>query len=439
MNILLDVLKINFIPCALNAITVIYIISKILNVKIDFKSPRVYIIFFIMIIIATLNFVYTDSYIRFLVSTICTMIFAKLIFKEKFPNAVAATVLEQVILFLSELIYALIIIVIFKFDNITIFETVFGSLIPNLLICLIAIIIINIKPIFNICNKIMHFMDKIETKSKYCLVLLFIVTLNILLMLIYINSLDKIIVLVNVIFILVYSYIVYLLLNEKNENVKFKEENQTLLGHLNEYEKMLDYQRVSNHENKNQLLVIKTMASKNNTRLLNYLDEIIQEKRADDEILYTRAKNIPSGGLQGLVYQKMLLMKENYINVDLNVSREVRKIDLLKINSKTNYDVCRVMGVLIDNAVDEVKKLKDKEVSISMYRDESYFIIEVANKCKEVPDLQIIDNKGYTTKESGHGYGLSLLKEICDNNENIINERKIVNEIFIQIIKVKLQ
>jgi len=336
------------------------------------------------------------------------------------------------------LIYALVVIILFKIDSIAIFGEIFGALIPNILICLNAIILVKISPIKKILHRIMDYMDKIKQRNKYTLVLIFIITLNILLMIIYINSKNLIMVIINVIFIIIYSYIVYLLLNEKHTNIIFKEENKSLLEHLNEYEKMLDYQRVANHENKNQLLVIKTMASKNNKKLHDYIDEVIKEKREDSEILYTRAKNIPSGGLQGLVYQKMLLMQERNINIDLNVSKEIRKVELSELNAKINFDICRVMGIIIDNAIEEVTKLKDKEISISMYRENDEFIIETSNKCKEIPDLDKIDNKGYTTKESGHGYGLSLLKEICDKNKDITNVRQIMGNIFTQIIKIKL-
>lgn len=227
-------------------------------------------------------------------------------------------------------------------------------------------------------------------------------------------------------------------MNEKNENIKFKEENKNLLDNLNEYEKMLDYQRVANHENKNQLLVIKSMINKNNKKLHGYIDEVIKEKREDNETLYTKAKRIPSGGLQGLIYQKMLHMQEESINIDLNVSTEIRKINFSSLNTKTNYDICRIVGIIIDNAVDETLKIEDREISISMYKEDNEFIIEVSNKCKDLPDLDKIDNKGYTTKEKGHGYGLSLLKDICDNNKDIVNERKIVGNIFQQIIKIKM-
>jgi len=201
---------------------------------------------------------------------------------------------------------------------------------------------------------------------------------------------------------------------------------------------MLDYQRVNNHENKNQLLVIRSMISKNNKKALEYLDEIITEKRKDDEGLYTYAKIIPEGGLQGLVYQKMLKMKENNITVNLNVDKKIRKVNFDNLSSKTNYDLCRIVGVILDNAIEEVVKLKEKEIVISMYKDEISFVIEVSNKCKTIPDLSKLDEKGYTTKTKGHGYGLSLLKEIIENNKQFINERSLNKDIFTQIIKIKM-
>ena len=104
-----------------------------------------------------------------------------------------------------------------------------------------------------------------------------------------------------------------------------------------------------------------------------------------------------------------------------------------------NYDICRIVGIIIDNAIEETSKIdeKNKEIIISMYTDE-YFIIEVSNRFKSNIDLNNIYKKGYTTKGKNHGYGLSLLKKIVDNNSRISNEISITNNIFTQMIKIKM-
>ena len=327
----------------------------------------------------------------------------------------------------------------FKVDVDQLFSKSFGILFGNSTICFFALILINNDVINKLCGKIIKYIIKINEYNKYLILLVLFFTINILLYFIYNNSLDNFVIYINSFFIIIYSYIVFQLFNEKNKNYIFKEQNRTLVENLNEYEKMLDYQRVNNHENKNQLLVIKAMVEKEDKKTIEYINEIIKEKREDNELMYTKAKRIPSGGLQGLVYQKMLVMQENYINVVLDVSSNVRKIDFSNLSSKMNYDICRIMGIILDNAIEETIKFhrKEREIIISMYIDE-LFVMEVSNRIKDNIDLDKIYDKGYTSKEKGHGYGLSLLKKIVNENIIVTNELKITNDIFTQIIKIKM-
>ena len=53
-------------------------------------------------------------------------------------------------------------------------------------------------------------------------------------------------------------------------------------------------------------------------------------------------------------------------------------------------------------------------------------------------ELNKLDQKGYTTKGFGHGYGLCLVKKILENNKRLINERKISKELFVQMLKIKM-
>ena len=425
------------LPCTINIFAVLYIQKSILNKKINFKDYRLYTGGIALLILSILNYIFVTGFIRFIVSFVITTVLVTFIFREKISNIFGSTVLEQIILFLSELLCA-IICLIFKVNILTITENNFlNLLITNIIISTIAIILYNIKFISKLCNKIFEKLNLLDTTNKNILVLILFITLNILLMLIYSTSENKNIVIINIIFMFVYATIIHSALNEKSENIKYKEQNKMLIDNLNEYEKMLDYQRVNNHENKNQLLVIQGMIDKTNTKALEYLDEVIKEKREDDEGIYTSASIIPQGGLQGLVYQKMLKMKENNITINLKVERKVRKINLDNLPSKTNYDLCRAVGIIIDNAIEENLNLKEREILICMYILDEYLVIEVSNKCSVIPDMTRLDEKGYTTKSNGHGYGLSLLKEIVDSNKNIINERSINKDIFTQIIKIK--
>lgn len=427
-----------FIPCLINMVAWIIMLSNLVKIKINIKNYKIYLALILLTLIGIFNFAYIDDFSRLLFISLTFIVANYFLFRNSIKETIISTLIGQGIVILSEVIVVMILMMVFKEDKMYIMNTFYGELITNICISILMVIISRMKIIGKLYTKTLKVTNKIGVKALTIFIIILILSINILLFSSYISMDTMNMFIINLFLIILYCSIFYIAMNEKNENIKFKEENKHLLNNLNEYEKMLDYQRVSNHENKNQLLVIKSMINKNNKKLHSYIDEVINEKRTDNETLYTRAKRIPSGGLQGLIYQKMLRMQDENINIDLNISTEVRKIDLSKLDTKTNFDICRVIGIIIDNAIDETLKIEEKEISISMYKEENDFIIEVANKCKEVPDLYTIDNKGYTTKEKGHGYGLSLLKNICDNNKDIFNERKIIGNIFLQIIKIKM-
>ena len=140
----------------------------------------------------------------------------------------------------------------------------------------------------------------------------------------------------------------------------------------------------------------------------------------------------------GYGFLSIVLSKE--LNVcGMGVDVNLRALELAEENAKLNYDVCRTIGIILDNAIEETIKLnkKEREILISMYVEED-FVIEISNHFIGDVDVDKIFNKGYTTKTEGHGYGLTLLRKIIDNNNRITNQVKIIDNLFTQIIKIKM-
>lgn len=435
---MLEAVQRYFFPCLLNIISGVYIFGVITNRKLDLKNYRLYLGLLVSFLLIIFCYVFINSFIRFFVITFILFVIMLYVYRSNIKMTFIGIFIEQSLMLISEIIFTFLAIIIFGLDKNYLVNEVKGAIITNVGISIICIMIANIKFIKNKYPKLLRMFENISSQTVYVFILFVIFTMNILLILVYSDISIVTLLVINTIFIIIYTAIILVALNEKSENVKFKKENEMLLDNLNQYEKMLDYQRASNHENKNQLLVIKEMIGKNNKKVLNYLDEVIKEKRKDSEELYAYAKIIPEGGLQGLIYQKMLKMKENNIKIDLNIDRGISKINFDSMSSKTKYNLCRAIGIILDNAIDEVLNLFEKEILIIMYSEDNQFVVEVTNKCKNIPDLSKIDEKGYTTKSYGHGYGLSLLKDIILKNDDITNERFINKDIFTQIIKIKM-
>lgn len=437
---MIDILIKNVIPCSINIIVIIYIISKLLNKSFNFNNPKNYIFVVLLIVVNVANFLYFDDLVRIVVSTIFISIANYLIFNETLNRTVVSTITEQLLMFISEIIYAVCLIKLLDVNGNSLISEYYGTLISVLFISAIAIILINVKIIKKFLLKIVNGSNKLKSSYLTASALLLILIMNILLVTVYHDVNIETIILVNFVFIIMCACILYKNLVDGSNIVKMQVENKALLNNLEEYEKMLDYQRVANHENKNQLLVVRSLLKENeNSDALNYVNEVLDDKKDDNDVLFGRAKKIPSGGLQGIVYQKMLVMNDKNIKPILDVSNSVKKFKFENLDTKLNYDICRIIGVFLDNAIEETEKLDEREIMLSMHEQNNDLVIEISNKFKNVPDLERLEEKGYSTKGKGHGYGLSLVNDIVNNNNQIINEKGITRNIFTQKLIIKMQ
>lgn len=436
---MIDILVKNVIPCSINIIVIIYIISKLLNKSFNFNNPKNYIFVVLLIVVNVANFLYFDDLVRIVVSTIFISIANYLIFNETLNRTVVSTITEQLLMFIFEIIYAVCLINLLDVNGNSLISEYYGTLISVLFISAIAIILINVKIIKKFLLKIVNGSNKLKSSYLTASALLLILIMNILLVTVYHDVNIETIILVNFVFIIMCACILYKNLVDGSNIVKMQVENKALLNNLEEYEKMLDYQRVANHENKNQLLIVRSLLKENeNSDALNYVNEVLDDKKDDNDVLFGRAKKIPSGGLQGIVYQKMLVMNDKNIKPILDVSNSVKKFKLENLDTKLNYDICRIVGVFLDNSIEETEKLDEREIMLSMYEQNNDLVIEISNKFKNVPDLERLEEKGYSTKGKGHGYGLSLVNDIVNNNNQIINEKGITRNIFTQKLIIKM-
>lgn len=436
---MIDILVKNVIPCTMNSLLAIYLLSITMNKKIDLKKANVYLAAIFLITISIINFFYVVDSLRFFVSTISVVITCCILFRDSTNKTIASAIVSQIIVFIAELIFVLLLILFFGANGSMLLNEYYGSLLTVAVISIISILLIHLGPVKKIIANIFGMIAKLKLKYMTIIMLMAIIVVNILLTSVYHDIGIFNILIMNSLFMLVYLFIAYKSLKDKSSMIKMQAENKALLNNLEEYEKMLDYQRVANHENKNQLLVVRSLLKENeNSDALNYVNEVLDDKKDDNDVLFGRAKKIPSGGLQGIVYQKMLVMNDKNIKPILDVSNSVKKFKFENLDTKLNYDICRIVGVFLDNSIEETEKLDEREIMLSMYEQNNDLVIEISNKFKNVPDLERLEEKGYSTKGKGHGYGLSLVNDIVNNNNQIINEKGITRNIFTQKLIIKM-
>lgn len=240
--------------------------------------------------------------------------------------------------------------------------------------------------------------------------------------------------------------LIYLFINdfEARQNFeKTKQKYDSTLSDLIEYEEMIDKYRINNHENKNQLQIIRNMIKQKDKDVEKYIDNLVDTVYKSNEKLLLDVSILPSGGIRASIYTKLISMDNNEIKCILSIDRKIRNIDYFDENTELCLKVCNILNIFIDNAIDEVKgkNKKDRIINIEAYylEDENNIIFEISNKIFTIFDINKIEEAKYTTKSDGHGYGLTLARDIISSEKRLENITRINDDVFIQklIINIK--
>lgn len=424
-----------FISNIVLALSALIIWHDLLNKKINFRNKKVYIVLLLQALLSTFNHVIVTKFIRIIIITIIFMFLIKYLFKVSIQKTILTSIYYQLIVFISEFIVLMFINIFWDQNHVIFFlESFIGMCVINLIVSCVSIIIARFKFVKKIYNKIIISTNKINTKHLIIMCLLSMLFLNTFVVNTYYKLNIQYWIIINIFFILFLFVVMLMSLKAENKFNKVSDKYNVAIKSLNDFEEMMSKYRVVNHENKNLLLTIRAMIINKEKDIPKYIDSIIEDKYEDDEKLMFKMSIIPSGGLRATIYSSILKIKDNNIKYDLVIDKKIKTLDLIELDTNTTIDICKIIGVFIDNAIDETKKLKDGNIATSIYMSDKKLHIKISNMIKNKIEVDKIYNEGYTTKTEGHGYGLTLVRNIIDNNNLLQNTVEINKNTFSQIL-----
>ena len=241
---------------------------------------------------------------------------------------------------------------------------------------------------------------------------------------------------INILFMACVILIITIIIRNEFKYDKIKDEYKNMLNHVTKYEKIITDQGKANHEFKNQLMVIRGYAQMNSPKLIEYLDSVIEDsKKTHSSYLISQLNKFPAGGIKGLLYYKLSTMDDENIKHELNVESGV-KIRLDTLGTETYKNITKILGVLFDNAIDACKKSKEKKIIIDVVKKTNSVTFSIYNTYKGKIDMDKIGT-GFTTKGSGHGYGLRLVKDIVENSNIFEIENSLEDEYYVTKLTIK--
>lgn len=99
-------------------------------------------------------------------------------------------------------------------------------------------------------------------------------------------------------------------------------------------------------------------------------------------------------------------------------------------------DICKIVGIFLDNAIEEVENYEDKYIIFEMYKKDNKIVISISNPLNHDIDRVNIYEAGISTKGDKHGYGLSLVKKIIRKNSKLDTYLEVTDSEFTQILEI---
>ena len=407
---------------------------KVMNEKLDFKNKKMYVVYFVFVGLVFFNYIFANNIYKVLISFVITMAIFKLLFKISLKNSFIAAFILQILTIISEFVFAIVISFFQGLNTATLASTYQGTLFTNIAIAIILIIITKLLRVNKIYKMLSNLVSNISLNKMIVFFSVVILCSNFLFYLSYYNTNKFFTLIVNFIITTVYFIIVIMIIKKESSYNKVYAKYMMTLNDLEEYETIINEYRVINHENANQLSSIKGMVR--SKKVHDYIDEILNNKNTKNEFIIKQALLIPTGGLRGLIYSKLIIMKNKNINYYLNIDKKINNKTMKNISTKTMLNVCQIIGVYLDNAIEAVDSLSKKEIMINIYMEDA-IIIEIINNINKSFDINKIDKQGYTTKSGSHGYGLTLVNNILKEDKSLLNEREISKNTFKQKLIIK--
>ena len=404
-------------------------ISIVIKNQIEGMKRRDFIILSTLLsIFSILSILFISNEFRFISFIITLIAILYIVIGIKDRRCVLYSFIAGVVVVVSELVVTVLMIV-FGINSELIIKNIFYGLLTNLFTATVMVGISYIPIIKKIFKKIIKLFEKNKRISKYFYLLLLVFYLLLLK-----NGFELTLdtnYYINIFFMIVLIVIVLIIVRNETKNIYLKEQYKQMLSYVTKYEKIITEQGKTNHEFKNQLMVIKGyVQTDDKEKIITYLDSIINDsKKTQNSYLIKELNKFPDGGIKGLLYYKLSMMEDEKIKYVMNVENGVKaKLKGLEVEEYKN--ITKILGVLLDNAIESSKKSKNKNIVIMVEKEKEKVIFSISNTYKGKIKIEKIGT-GYTSKGEKHGYGLKLVKDITESNKKYEVNNYLENEYFV--------
>lgn len=420
-----------FICSALMAVVGLVVVKNISGSKEKLLSIKSIALMICLIIVPAFMHTTDYNYLYTIIIYIITIVTYKYVLNISFQKAVISCGVLVLSLFLLDFISNLFLAMFLSVDQMR--NTWYINLSINIIFCIILLTIYGHKKIYNYFENLIDKISKRRQTNIIIFLLLATIAMSTLLYVLGNNYKLNVVFTTNFLMFLIFFLLVIILVGEKNSYVKLSDDYENLFHYVKIFEDWIEDEQLIRHEYKNQLAVLRCLTKEKKVK--NKIDEIISDTINIDNHMINQLKNLPSGGLKGLLYYKIAVARNNGINIEVDVSQDASPV-LNTLNPDELKIISKLVGIYCDNAIEAAKETKKKIVLIEIYEINNIANIVISNTCKENKVLLNRYDKGVSTKGKGRGNGLYFAKKMLNKNTWIEESQEIIDGYYIETLKI---
>ena len=211
--------------------------------------------------------------------------------------------------------------------------------------------------------------------------------------------------------------------------------NKIIKKQKNEIENLTyicDTTRTFRHDFNNIMQAIGGYIKTNNIYdLKQYYNKLVPECFKINNLYRFHSKLMVNSAIYSIISDKYNIAEKNNIKMSLNILLDLNSI---KIDT---YTLTRILGILLDNAIEASKECDQKIINLSFQNDNNkqLILIEFTYLSIGIYINKIFD-KSFTTKEKNSGLGLWEIKNILNKHKNLNLYTKAGNDFFLQQLEI---
>lgn len=411
--------------------------TNILNITYTKKQRNIYLI--TMNILSILSTLFIVQEISIFIHLIVTFIIIKFIFKTSIIKAILAEIIPMIVTLLVESIYLHLCLILFNItpvqcNRILIYRVPIMLLI-YLTMLLLSISIKKLKKYISIFNQVDNYRKKLLILNLVFIVI--IIAMQFYLLIFYNTFLPMFITVLSLIILITYAIIsIYSVIKTINLEITKTNLEQSEL-HNKTLELLYNNMRAFKHDFSNIITAFGGyIYAEDLNGLKKYYDKIVDECHINNNLSTLNPEIINNAAIYNILATKYYKADELNINIDLQafINLNDLKMDV--------YDFSRILGILLDNAIEAASKCDNKIVKIEIrdfkQRRCQTLTIENTYLDKNI-DISRLSEKGYTSKtedKENHGIGLWQVAKMIKKHPNVLLDTSKKDEFFKQELAI---